>query len=46
MKWTRPLELFLEVIVALWMLDIFVSAHGQTKYRHGMYKESLKNMIA
>jgi len=23
MKWTRPLERFLEIVVAVWMLDIF-----------------------
>jgi len=26
LKWTRPLEKFLEVVVAVWMFDIFF--HG------------------
>jgi hypothetical protein len=36
MKWTRPLETLLEVVVAMWMFDIFFYAPsgpavGQTR---------------
>jgi hypothetical protein len=33
MKWTRPLERFLEMVVALWMFDVFFHRAGNPPLR-------------
>lgn len=33
MKWTRPLERFLEMVVALWMFDVFFHRAGNPPVR-------------
>jgi hypothetical protein len=33
MKWTRPLEKFLEIVVAVWMFDIFFHRPGSPAVR-------------